>query len=70
MRVGNERVTQVRDPTGAGRARDRRAIRCVEPGGEVETTTSIPCSRTSLIPAGIAVIAQVAFSSGTTSRRS
>ena len=45
------------------------AIRCVEPGGEVERTTSIPCSRTSLIPAGIAVIAHVAFSSGTTSRR-
>ncbi len=46
------------------------AIRCVEPGGDVETTTSIPCSRTSRIPAGMAVIAQVAFSSGTTRRRS
>ena len=46
------------------------AIRCVEPGGDVETTTSIPCSRTSLIPAGIAVSAQVAFSSGITRRLS
>ena len=40
------------------------AMRCVEPGGDVETTTSIPCSRTSRIPAGIAVTAHVAFSSG------
>ena len=46
------------------------AIRWVDGGGEVETTTSIPCSRTIRIPAGIAVSAQVAFSSGTTSRRS
>ena len=46
------------------------AIRCVEGGGEVETTTSMPCCRTSRIPAGIAVTAQVAFSSGTTRRRS
>ena len=46
------------------------AIRCVEGGGEVETTTSMPCSRTRRIPAGIAVTAQVAFSSGTTRRRS
>ena len=46
------------------------AIRCVEPGGDVETTTSIPCSRTSRMPAGIAVSAQVAFSSGITRRLS
>ena len=46
------------------------AMRWVEGGGDVETTTSIPCSRTSRMPAGIAVTAQVAFSSGTTRRRS
>jgi hypothetical protein len=46
------------------------AIRWVEGGGDVETITSMSCFRTSLMPAGIAVSAQVAFSSGTTSRRS
>ena len=46
------------------------AMRCVEGGGDVETTTSMPCSRTSRMPAGMAVTAHVAFSSGTTRRRS
>ena len=46
------------------------AMRCVDGGGDVLITTSISWRRASRIPAGIAVSAQVAFSSGTTSRRS
>ncbi len=42
--------------------------RCVEPGGEVVITASIPCRRAMRIAAGTAVIAHIAFSSGTISR--
>ena len=68
--VRDERVAEIGDPAWPVARAIAAAMRCVEGGGDVDTTTSIPCSRTSRIPAGMAVTAHVAFSSGRTRRRS